>query len=359
MVNTYNRELNNGRNNESVTVYRSNGGNTYNRDLHTHTVKEYEVQCKNTIARDFTFGLTFGIAIGTLAGLLLAPKPGRDLKKDINSKVVTFKDSAVNNSVDKQGQPSKADEIKNKVTEKVSEVKEKAQEIKEQVVQKAGEVQEQVVQKANEIQEKVAEKAPEVKEQVAQKVGEVKEQATQKVNEVQEKVAEKAPEVKEQVAQKAGEVKEKAQDKKEEVKAKAEEKKEAKKEAGKSETTQAHSTIKVVEVDDRDKNNTDVKTDTQLKDKVADSDALAAQRRAIKEEVNDDSLAEPLAVVDKDTKSDIEEHKKNHTDVSGNVNKTQNNQKQNNNNNKNNKNNNNNKNNTNNNKNNTKQGKNK
>lgn len=73
------------------------GGNkmeTYNRDLHTHTVKEYEVK-KDTTARDFSLGLAAGLAVGSFIGLLAAPKSGKALQEDLGEKVETIKSKSV------------------------------------------------------------------------------------------------------------------------------------------------------------------------------------------------------------------------------------------------------------------------
>lgn len=66
---------------------------TYNRDLHTHTVKEYEMKV-DTSARDFSIGLVAGLSIGSFIGLLVAPKSGKALQSDISSKVEALKEKS-------------------------------------------------------------------------------------------------------------------------------------------------------------------------------------------------------------------------------------------------------------------------
>lgn len=58
---------------------------TYNRDLHTHTVKEYEVK-KDTTARDFSLGLAAGLAVGSFIGLLVAPSQVKHFRKTLATK---------------------------------------------------------------------------------------------------------------------------------------------------------------------------------------------------------------------------------------------------------------------------------
>ncbi|RXK18276.1 YtxH domain-containing protein [Macrococcus sp. DPC7161] len=64
---------------------------TYNRDLHTHTVKEYEMK-KNTLQRDLTIGISLGLFVGSVIGLMVAQKSGKALQQDIGDKFVDIKD---------------------------------------------------------------------------------------------------------------------------------------------------------------------------------------------------------------------------------------------------------------------------
>lgn len=78
------------------------GGNkmeTYNRDLHTHTVKEYEVK-KDTTARDFSLGLVAGLAVGSFIGLLVAPKSGKVLQEELGEKVEVLKSKSIQSYTD-------------------------------------------------------------------------------------------------------------------------------------------------------------------------------------------------------------------------------------------------------------------
>lgn len=56
---------------------------TYNRDRHLHGVEEYEEQVHQSTGRDFSIGLLIGLVVGTVGGLLLAPKSGDALRDDI------------------------------------------------------------------------------------------------------------------------------------------------------------------------------------------------------------------------------------------------------------------------------------
>lgn len=190
--------------------------NSYNRDLHTHTIKEYQFESDGAPARNFTYGFIAGVTLGSLVGVILNAKT---------------KESSTINTV--KNEPSKVDELKAKANDvkeqvqvKVDELKTKAEEVKEQAQVKV----EEVKAKANEVKEDVKDKAEETKA--------------------------KAKETKGQVKDKANEVKEKATEQKKENKA----------------------------------------TETN-------KDTLAAQRRAIKEEVEDESLKEPIAIVDKELKN--------------------------------------------------------
>lgn len=103
--------------------------NTYNRDLHTHTVKEYKVQ-KDTTARDFSIGLTAGLVVGSFIGLLVAPKAGKDLQQDLSQKTESLKAKSVdhyNKQIENaQGFKEKSNAFAAKLTEKTADFKEKA-----------------------------------------------------------------------------------------------------------------------------------------------------------------------------------------------------------------------------------------
>ncbi|WP_414042683.1 YtxH domain-containing protein [Macrococcus animalis] len=103
--------------------------NTYNRDLHTHTVKEYRVQ-KDTTARDFSIGLTAGLVVGSLIGLLVAPKAGKDLQQDLSNKTESLKTKSVeqyNKQIENaQGFKEKSNIFTTKLAEKTSNLKQKA-----------------------------------------------------------------------------------------------------------------------------------------------------------------------------------------------------------------------------------------
>lgn len=103
--------------------------NTYNRDLHTHTVKEYKVK-KDTTARDFSIGLSAGLIVGSFVGLLVAPKAGKDLQQDLSNKTESIKAKSVkhyNKQIENaQGFKEKSNAFTSKLSEKTAALKEKA-----------------------------------------------------------------------------------------------------------------------------------------------------------------------------------------------------------------------------------------
>ncbi|MGV2874914.1 YtxH domain-containing protein [Macrococcus capreoli] len=104
--------------------------NTYNRDMHTHTVKEYKVQ-KDTTARDFSIGLTAGLVVGSFIGLLVAPKAGKELQQDLSQKSETLKAKSADqyNKQLEQAQTfkEKANAFAASLSEKTAAIKEKAE----------------------------------------------------------------------------------------------------------------------------------------------------------------------------------------------------------------------------------------
>lgn len=103
--------------------------NTYNRDLHTHTIKEYKVK-KDTTARDFSIGLSAGLAIGSLIGLLVAPKSGKELQQDLSNKSDDIKAKSVDHYNKQLGNAQsfkeKTEAFTAKLNEKTAVIKEKA-----------------------------------------------------------------------------------------------------------------------------------------------------------------------------------------------------------------------------------------
>lgn len=104
--------------------------NTYNRDLHTHTVKEYRVK-KDTTARDFSIGLGAGLIVGSFIGLLVAPKPGKELQQDLSNKSddLKFKSAEHYNKQIENAQTfkEKSEAFAAKLTEKTAAIKEKVE----------------------------------------------------------------------------------------------------------------------------------------------------------------------------------------------------------------------------------------
>ncbi|MCE4956368.1 YtxH domain-containing protein [Macrococcoides caseolyticum] len=107
--------------------------NTYNRDLHTHTIKEYKVQ-KDTTARDFSIGLTAGLIVGSFIGLLVAPKSGKALQQDLNDKAETLKAKSTEHY---NKQLENAQGFKEKSADFTAKLSEKTAAIKEKVTQKS------------------------------------------------------------------------------------------------------------------------------------------------------------------------------------------------------------------------------
>lgn len=105
--------------------------NTYNRDLHTHTIKEYQIK-KDTTARDFTIGLSAGLFVGSLIGLLVAPKAGKDLQQDLSNKSDQLKEKSLsqyNKQIENaQSFKEKSSAFTQKLTEKTNALKDKASE---------------------------------------------------------------------------------------------------------------------------------------------------------------------------------------------------------------------------------------
>ena len=141
--------------------------NKYNRDLYTHGLETYEAEYeKNTNGRDFVFGVVLGTVVGGIVGLLLAPKPGKELQGDLSEKSNKILDD-VKTKTDglKEQAQSKAEEIRTQAEDKKVEVKEKVEEKKVQANQKAEEVKTQAEEKKTEAKKK----ADEVKSKQAEK----------------------------------------------------------------------------------------------------------------------------------------------------------------------------------------------
>src|SRR5699024_6790322 len=111
---------------------------TYNRDRHLHGVEEYEQQIHSTTGRDFTIGLVLGLAAGTIAGLLLAPKSGDALRDDISD--TTNKFTQTFNSKENGGFDSES--LKAKAEQKTEELRSKIEAKKDEAVTKKSELEE-------------------------------------------------------------------------------------------------------------------------------------------------------------------------------------------------------------------------
>lgn len=122
--------------------------NKYNRDLYTHGLESYEAEIeKNTNGRDFVFGVVLGTVVGGIVGLLLAPKPGRELQDDINEK-----SNQILGDV-----KSKTEDLKQQAQVKAEEVKVKAEDKKEQAQAKVDEAKAKSEKKTEEAKKKVEE----------------------------------------------------------------------------------------------------------------------------------------------------------------------------------------------------------
>ena len=126
------------------------------------------------------FGLLAGIGIGVGAGMLLAPKSGEELRKDLGKKLNELLDKAKEIDVNEV-----ADDFK----KKVSEVKKGIEDLdKEKALAIAKEKGEELKVKAGELLELAKEKGTPVLEKTAAKV---REQAIQVTKEVLKKLEKK------------------------------------------------------------------------------------------------------------------------------------------------------------------------
>lgn len=75
----------------------------------------------------FALGALFGAVVGVAAGILTAPKSGKETRADLKAKADELKGQAAD----------KAQEVKTKATEKAQEVKTKANEVADDVKTRA------------------------------------------------------------------------------------------------------------------------------------------------------------------------------------------------------------------------------
>lgn len=86
-------------------------------------------------------GALFGAVTGFVAGVLTAPKSGKETRTDIKDAAVKAKDTAASEAVKaKDIAEKKAHEVKAKAEEIFDDVKTKAQEVAEDVTEKATEI---------------------------------------------------------------------------------------------------------------------------------------------------------------------------------------------------------------------------
>lgn len=144
----------------------------------------------NSVNRYFE-GLLVGGTLGFVFGLLTAPKPGSELRREIA-------DSA--DDLLKQANVDIA-ELKDRVNEKVQPLADKATEFRSQAKEKATEVREKVAQQGNDLRDRINEKV----QPIAEKACELREQAGTKFDEIKDKASElkdKATELKAELKEK-------------------------------------------------------------------------------------------------------------------------------------------------------------
>lgn len=107
---------------------------TYNRDRHLHGVEEYEQQVHQSTGRDFSIGLILGLAVGTIGGLLLAPKSGDALRDDI-----TVQANKLSRNL---GTDEPDSSLKEKAEQKTNELRDKLKDKKDEAVVKKSEMDE-------------------------------------------------------------------------------------------------------------------------------------------------------------------------------------------------------------------------
>ena len=108
---------------------------TYNRDRHLHGVEEYEEQINQTTGRDFSIGLAVGLLVGTIGGLLLAPKSGDALRDDISEQTQKF-------SKTKESGSGEGADFKEKVQDKTNQLRDKMEDKKGDISAKKSEMDE-------------------------------------------------------------------------------------------------------------------------------------------------------------------------------------------------------------------------
>ncbi len=130
------------------------------------------------------FGLLAGIGIGVGAGMLLAPKSGEELRKDLSKKLNELMDKAKEIDVNEVADNFKA---------KVKDLKKDLEDLdKEKALAIAKEKGEELKVKANELLELAKEKGTPVLEKTAEKVREQAIRVTKEVLKKLEKKEEKA-----------------------------------------------------------------------------------------------------------------------------------------------------------------------
>ena len=99
---------------------------TYNRDRHVKGVERYDSQVETSTGRDFTFGLAFGLLVGVVGGLFIAPKSGDSLRDDIKK---------IQNSI--ASDEGSGFSISEKIDGKVSDVKQMVKDKKAEMDEKS------------------------------------------------------------------------------------------------------------------------------------------------------------------------------------------------------------------------------
>jgi gas vesicle protein len=131
----------------------------------------------NSVNRYFE-GLLVGGALGFIFGMLTAPKPGAELRRELTEQADDMLKHANENWID----------IKDRVSDRVQPLSEKAGVYKEQVMTRAAVLKEKYGETASQLKDKYGERAMHLSE----KASHLKEKAVEKAGELKEKMGHKS-----------------------------------------------------------------------------------------------------------------------------------------------------------------------